>query len=150
MKQHLLHTPEGVRDIYNGECEKKLYLEDKLYGILKTYGCRPIQTPSFEFFDIFGKEVGTIQSRNLYKFFDREGNTLVLRPDITPSIARFVSNYYMEETMPLRFCYKGNTFINTDSLRKIPSLAQNLSGIILPMPMQKSCPWLPNACWEPD
>ena len=55
MKQHLLHTPEGVRDIYNGECEKKLYLEDKLYGILKTYGCRPIQTPSFEFFDIFGK-----------------------------------------------------------------------------------------------
>ena len=115
MKQHLLHTPEGVRDIYNGECEKKLYLEDKLYGILKTYGCRPIQTPSFEFFDIFGKEVGTIQSRNLYKFFDREGNTLVLRPDITPSIARFVSNYYMEETMPLRFCYKGNTFINTDS-----------------------------------
>ena len=51
MKQHLLHTPEGVRDIYNGECEKKLYLEDKLYGILKTYGYHPIQTPSFEFLD---------------------------------------------------------------------------------------------------
>lgn len=117
MKQHLLHTPEGVRDIYNGECEKKLYLEDKLYVILKTYGCRPIQTPSFEFFDIFGKEVGTIQSRNLYKFFDREGNTLVLRPDITPSIARFTANYYKEETMPVRLCYKGNTFINAKQLQ---------------------------------
>lgn len=117
MKQHLQHTPEGVRDIYNGECEKKLYLEDKLYGILKSYGYRPIQTPSFEFFDIFGKEVGTIKSRDLYKFFDREGNTLVLRPDITPSIARFVANYYMEETMPIRLCYKGNTFVNADSLQ---------------------------------
>lgn len=117
MKQHLLHTPEGVRDIYNGECEKKIYLEDKLFGILKSYGYRPIQTPSFEYFDTFGKEVGTADSRDLYKFFDREGNTLVLRPDITPSIARFVSNYYMEETMPVRFCYKGNTFVNTGSLQ---------------------------------
>lgn len=117
MKQQLLHTPEGVRDIYNEECEKKLYLEDKLYGILKTYGYHPIQTPSFEFFDVFSKEVGTIPSKDLYKFFDREGSTLVLRPDITPSIARFVANYYMEETMPIRFCYKGNTFINTNSLQ---------------------------------
>ncbi len=117
MKQQLLHTPEGVRDIYNGECEKKLYLEGKLHGILESYGYHPIQTPSFEFFDIFGKEVGTTKSKDLYKFFDREGNTLVLRPDITPSIARFVANYYKEETMPLRFSYKGNTFINTSSLQ---------------------------------
>ena len=117
MKQHLLHTPEGVRDIYQGECEKKLYLEDKLHNILKTYGYRPIQTPSVEFFDIFGKEVGTTKSKDLYKFFDREGNTLVLRPDITPSIARVAANYFMEESMPIRFCYKGNTFINTGSLQ---------------------------------
>ena len=34
MKQQLLHTPEGVRDIYNGECEKKLYLEEKLHHVL--------------------------------------------------------------------------------------------------------------------
>ncbi len=117
MRQHLLHTPEGVRDIYNEECEKKLYLEDKLHHILKTYGYHSIQTPSFEFFDVFGKEVGSIKSKDLYKFFDREGNTLVLRPDITPSIARFVSNYYKDDTMPIRVCYKGNTFIHTGSLQ---------------------------------
>lgn len=117
MKKHLLHTPEGVRDIYNGECEKKLYLEDKLHNILRSYGYHPIQTPSFEFFDTFGKEVGTVKSKDLYKFFDREGNTLVLRPDITPSVARFAANYYMEETMPVRLCYKGNTFTNTSSLQ---------------------------------
>ncbi|MCI9123672.1 MAG: ATP phosphoribosyltransferase regulatory subunit [Eubacterium sp.] len=132
MKQHLLYTPEGVRDIYNGECEKKLYLEEKLHNILRTYGYHPIQTPSFEFFEVFGKEVGTTKSKDLYKFFDREGNTLVLRPDLTPSIARFVANYYMEETMPLRFCYKGNTFINTGSLqgrlRECTQLGSELIG----------------------
>ena len=84
----LLHTPEGVRDIYNDECERKIILEERLLTVLKSYGYHPIQTPTFEFFDIFGKEIGTTPSKDLYKFFDREGNTLVLRPDITPSIAR--------------------------------------------------------------
>ena len=116
MKQNL-HTPEGVRDIYGAECERKLYLEQKLFSVLTGYGYHPMETPSFEFFDIFGKEVGTTPSRDLYKFFDREGNTLVLRPDITPSIARSAAKYYMDEEMPLRFCYKGSTFINHHSLR---------------------------------
>ena len=35
MKQELLHTPEGVRDIYNDECERKIILEDKLLEVLK-------------------------------------------------------------------------------------------------------------------
>ena len=53
MKRQLLHTPEGVRDIYNDECEKKMLLQDQLYHILRLHGYHPIQTPTFEFFDIF-------------------------------------------------------------------------------------------------
>ena len=56
-------------------------------------------------------------SRNMYKFIDRDGSTLVLRPDITPSIARAVAKYFKEETIPLRFSYCGNTFINNSSLQ---------------------------------
>ena len=115
MKRQLLHTPEGVRDIYNTECEKKLILQDSLYQKLRQYGYHPIQTPTFEFFDIFGREIGTTPSKELYKFFDREGNTLVLRPDITPSIARCAAKYFGEENMPIRLCYMGNTFINNTS-----------------------------------
>ena len=111
----LLHTPEGVRDIYNDECERKIILEERLLTVLKSYGYHPIQTPTFEFFDIFGKEIGTTPSKDLYKFFDREGNTLVLRPDITPSIARCSSKYYMEQAIPIRLCYTGNTFRNNSS-----------------------------------
>ena len=55
MKNQLLHTPEGVRDIYNEECERKIILEGRLLSVLKSYGYHPIQTPTFEFFDIFGK-----------------------------------------------------------------------------------------------
>ena len=115
VKNQLLHTPEGVRDIYNEECERKIILESRLLSVMKSYGYHPIQTPTFEFFDIFGKEIGTTPSRDLYKFFDREGNTLVLRPDITPSIARCASKYYMEQAIPIRLCYTGNTFRNNSS-----------------------------------
>ena len=115
MKRQLLHTPEGVRDIYNEECEKKQVLQEKLKKAMEQYGYHIIQTPTFEFFDIFGKEIGTTPSKDLYKFFDREGNTLVLRPDITPSIARAAAKYFSEEDMPIRLYYMGNTFINNSS-----------------------------------
>ncbi|WP_066720587.1 ATP phosphoribosyltransferase regulatory subunit [Clostridium sp. Marseille-P299] len=115
MMDKLLHTPEGVRDIYNSECETKMSLERNLKSRIHRYGFRDIQTPTFEFFDIFSKERGTVPSKDMYKFFDREGNTLALRPDITPSIARCVAKYYKEESMPIRLCYCGSTFINNSS-----------------------------------
>jgi ATP phosphoribosyltransferase regulatory subunit len=49
----------------------------------------------------------------MYKLFDKEGNTMVLRPDITPSIARCVAKYYKEEDLPIRLSYIGNTYINS-------------------------------------
>lgn len=114
-KHRLLHIPEGVRDLYEEDCTRKLKLEETLHVVFKKYGFQDIQTPSFEFFDIFNQERGTISSKEMYKFFDREGNTLVLRPDITPSIARCVAKYLKDEEMPIRLCYKGNTFINHTS-----------------------------------
>lgn len=117
MTKKLLHTPEGVRDIYETECERKMALEANMMSVMELYAYHPIQTPMFEFFDIFAREIGSTPSKDLYKFFDREGNTLVLRPDITPSIARCASKYYMDETLPLRFSYKGNTFVNNSSLQ---------------------------------
>ena len=51
----------------------------------------------------------------LYKFFDRDGNTLVLRPDITPQIARATATLFKDDEFPARLCYVGNTFINHSS-----------------------------------
>lgn len=113
MTDQMLHTPDGVRDIYNGECKQKLLLQDRLHAVLTKYGYRDIQTPTFEFFNIFSKEIGTTPSKDLYKFFDKDGNTLVLRPDFTPSVARSAAKYYAEDDMPVKLCYMGNTFINS-------------------------------------
>ena len=121
----LLHTPEGVRDIYNGECRARMYLDSVIRKKMNSFGFEDIITPTFEFFDVFSAERGTVESKDMYKFFDRDGNTLVLRPDMTPAIARCVAKYYRDEKKPIRLCYSGNTFINGHELRgKLKEITQ--------------------------
>lgn len=68
MEQRLLHTPEGVRDIYSGEYARKKALLQKLHRVVESYGYCDIETPTFEYFDVFSREIGTTPSKDLYKF----------------------------------------------------------------------------------
>ena len=117
MKSSLLHTPEGVRDIYGDEYARKSKVSEEILGQIHSNGYEDIQTPAFEFFDVFSNEIGTTPSRELYKFFDKDGDTLALRPDFTPSIARCAAKYFMEDSTPLRLCYSGNTYTNNSNLQ---------------------------------
>ncbi len=112
MKEKLLHTPDGVRDIYGNEYKRRRTVTGELHRVLQLYNYHDIQTPTFEYFDIFNRDKGSAPSSAMFKFFDRDNFTLVLRPDITPSIARCVAKYYENEDMPIRLCYEGNTFTN--------------------------------------
>ncbi len=113
----LLHTPEGVRDIYNGEYEQKLLIESKVHEVFANAGYRDIQTPTFEYYDLFDSNIGTTPGKDLYRFTDRDGETVVLRSDFTPSIARCAAKYFMEDESTLKFTYKGNTFSQTSELQ---------------------------------
>ena len=128
-----MHTPEGVRDIYNRECETKLAIQKKLSTVLHLYGYQDIQTPTFEYDDVFRKEIGSTSTKELYRFFDREGNILTLRPDITPSVARAAATLFETEDFPIRLCYAGNTFTNHTSyqgrLKENTQLGAELIGL---------------------
>ena len=50
MTDQMLQAPDGVRDIYNGECKQKLLLQERLHDVLRQYGYRDIQTPTFVIF----------------------------------------------------------------------------------------------------
>ncbi|HAQ52249.1 MAG TPA: ATP phosphoribosyltransferase regulatory subunit [Lachnospiraceae bacterium] len=111
MKKTILHTPEGVRDIYNEEIEKREVIIKQLKDLIKTYGYDNIETPTFEYMSVYYKDITLRKSKDLYKFFDKDGNTLVLRPDFTPSIARAVSKYFTDDKV-IRLFYVGNVFAN--------------------------------------
>ena len=117
MNRNLLHTPEGVRDLYGRECSDRIRVKELINAKMKSFGFADIDTPTFEFFDVFAKEISNNSARELYKFFDQDGQTMVLRPDFTPSVARCVSKYFLEDDEPVRFCYNGKTFLNTHNLQ---------------------------------
>ena len=97
------------------ECTRKAAIQNRILEIFHLYGYQDIETPTFEFFDIFNESRGSVKAKEMFKFFDRDNHTLVLRPDETPAIARCVTKYFTEEDMPLRLCYLERTFINNTS-----------------------------------
>ena len=113
MKNLIIHTPEGFRDIYGQEMKRKRTLMRGFEDVFDHYGYEPIETPTVEYFDVFSNEVGTTPSNELYKFFDRDGNTMVLRPAFTPSVCRAVAMHFPKEGMPYRLSYEGSTFVNS-------------------------------------
>ncbi|WP_029321337.1 ATP phosphoribosyltransferase regulatory subunit [Butyrivibrio sp. AE3004] len=117
MNRRLLHTPEGVRDLYGTQCSDRSWVKGVICKKMCSFGFEEIDTPTFEYFDVFSEEISDNSARELYKFFDKDGITMVLRPDFTPSVARLASKYFLEDDEPVRFCYSGKTFLNTHSLQ---------------------------------
>ncbi len=113
----LIHTPEGVKDIYGRDYFRASRTLFRISDELESFGFMRITTPSFEYFDIFSGKVGIGKERELYKFFDKENNTLVLRPDFTPGIARVYSKYFADSKVPVRLTYRGNVFKNLEGLQ---------------------------------
>ena len=110
MSDWRLHTPIGLSDILPEECEKKKEVENIINDVFVSMGYREIETPAFEYYDVFSGGSGQISQENMFKFFDEKGRILTLRPDITTSIARVAATKLQDENLPIRLCYTGNVF----------------------------------------
>ncbi len=104
------YTPYGFRDILFEEAAARREIEQVLGEIFERYGYRSILTPTVEYLELFGEERGSIAPRDMYKFIDKDGELLVLRPDMTPAVARTVASYFKEADLPLRIMTSGITF----------------------------------------
>ncbi|MGN1318919.1 MAG: ATP phosphoribosyltransferase regulatory subunit, partial [Lachnospirales bacterium] len=107
-----LHTPEGVKDYLPEEYRYKLAVENSIAETFETYGYSPVLTPTIEYSEVFDN-AGSIDGKRVYKFVDRDGTLLSLRPDFTPSIARIVAT--TGGNLPKKLYYIGNTFRRNES-----------------------------------
>ena len=77
------------------------------------YGFARIDTPIFEFSEVFHRAVGEtsdIVSKETYSFTDRGGENLTLRPEFTAAVVRaFISNKLTQE-LPFKCFYAGPAF----------------------------------------
>ncbi|MGG0655147.1 ATP phosphoribosyltransferase regulatory subunit [Rummeliibacillus pycnus] len=101
--------PLGMRDTFPNIFEKKEVIRQTGREFLRLRGFDFIQTPTLEYYDTVGK-ASAIVDPSLFKLVDSQGNTLVLRPDMTTPIARVATSKLLKEKIPLRLSYFANVF----------------------------------------
>ena len=65
----------------------------------------------FEYLDVLSKGLEPDLIEKSYKFVDRSsGRVMILRPDVTPQVARMVALLMGDRVKPIRLCYSANVF----------------------------------------
>lgn len=115
--EQVTHTPQGLADVLWEEAELKFHIETVARSIFKQNGYKMVETPTFEYFDVYHTATPN-HAESMFKFFDADGRTLALRPDFTTSIARLAATKPLGGKLPLRLCYAGNAFQNDEAFSK--------------------------------
>ncbi|QEH69644.1 ATP phosphoribosyltransferase regulatory subunit [Cellulosilyticum sp. WCF-2] len=110
MKNYALHIPEGVKDYTGEEAALKGKIQDQVKKVFEGYSYHWVETPTFEYLNVFTTEKAGFQSPSLYKFVNRQGEMLALRSDMTRAIARVIGMQKAESMMPKRYAYMTNSF----------------------------------------
>ncbi len=117
MSKLKLQVPIGTGDYLPDECFEKRRLEEIFRKNFKACGYREIETPSFEYYDVFMHDAVPYVQENMIKFFDLKGRILALRPDMTGPIARMAATKLPAQSEVLRMCCIGNVFGHTSQGR---------------------------------
>ena len=108
-----LQPVRGTHDILPEEARKRRFMVDQAYQIAERYGFGEISTPIFEFSDVFHRTLGDssdVVSKETYRFEDRGGESLTLRPEFTAGVVRAFLSNGMQQHLPCRFIYHGPAF----------------------------------------
>lgn len=105
----MFEKPLGMRDTFSTIYEQVEYIRTKGRTVLKQHGYQFVKTPALEYYDTIGK-ASAIHDATLFKLVDTQGNTLVLRPDMTTPITRLVTSKLLNEKNPQRLAYFASVF----------------------------------------
>lgn len=105
----MFEKPLGMRDTLPELYEKKYRVRSLMENAIKRWGYQFIETPTLEYYETVGT-ASAILDPELFKLLDKDGHTLVLRPDMTTPIARVAASRLLQEDLPLRLAYAANVF----------------------------------------
>jgi ATP phosphoribosyltransferase regulatory subunit len=72
------------------------------------YGYQRVTTPPVEYAEVIERGLGTVDRRDLVRFVEPDsGEVALLRPDITPQIARIIATRLQDRPAPWRLSYEG-------------------------------------------
>ena len=135
-----LRTVRGTRDLLPEDSRLLRRVEEKAWETARRYGYGEVETPIFEFDEVFKRTLGDtsdVVTKEMYTFEDRGGDRLTLRPENTAGIVRaFISNN-LAARLPLRVFYRGPMFRyerpQKGRLRQFHQVGVELLGVAHPL-----------------
>jgi histidyl-tRNA synthetase len=111
MARELIQRVKGTRDFYPADWEYIRWLSDRWLDLGRSYGYQEYEGPMLEPIELYlGKSSEEIVNDQTFPVKDRDGKSLVLRPEMTPTLARMVAEREGELALPLRWQTWGQFF----------------------------------------
>lgn len=106
-----LAPPRGMRDLLPEEYSSRAELRRRVRASFRAYGYELLMTPAFELAEIIERGLIGSDRRDFLRFVEPEsGEIALLRPDITPQIARIAATSMRHRPGPYRLAYEGSVF----------------------------------------
>ena len=99
--------PPGTQILIGRAARRRRALERTICAVFEGWSYEEIIPPIFDYYDVFIKGMGTGLEEQIYRFIDREGNILALRPEFTSLVAKTVATRLAALPKPIRLFYSG-------------------------------------------
>ncbi len=109
-RRRVIASPPGVQILYGEEVEKRRAVERTLREIFAAWGYREIIVPMFDYLETFTEGLGEQLLEKTYRFLDRDGSVLALRPDLTTLVAKAAAARLADAPLPIKAMYAGDVF----------------------------------------
>ncbi len=110
----MIQAPKGTFDVLPDDAARRELVEAQIRKTLGAAGYRRIETPAFEFTELFTRGVGEatdIVQKEMYTFDDGGGRSLTLRPEGTAPICRAYIEHGMHKLpQPVKLWYLSSFF----------------------------------------
>ncbi|MEO8034772.1 MAG: ATP phosphoribosyltransferase regulatory subunit [Acidobacteriota bacterium] len=100
--------PTGVRPLLVEETARRRRIETQFVTSLEQAGFAEIVLPIIDYADPYAALTDRVQTRQSYRFVDREGDLVSIRSDFTPIVARALAPSLAATDLPLRIFYRGD------------------------------------------
>ncbi|HKC85315.1 MAG TPA: ATP phosphoribosyltransferase regulatory subunit [Blastocatellia bacterium] len=106
----LTKIPAGVQYFFDDEVKLRRHVERRAMEAFAGWSYDEIILPMFDYHDLFARGMGEEKAERTYRFVDRDGALLALRPELTSLVARTVATRFIKRERPIRLCYSGEVF----------------------------------------
>lgn len=106
----LTKIPAGVQYFFDDEVRLRRSVEARAMRVFAGWSYDEIILPMFDYHDLFARGMGAEKAEATYRFVDRDGALLALRPELTSLVARTVATRFLKRERPIRLCYSGEVF----------------------------------------